>query len=150
MAKRGNGEGSKPRKRSDGRWEGRYTDKEGRRKSVYGGTRKEVVGKVADALARKDQAPAFKPTSITVRDFLTQYQDAIQHSLKRRSFENNQDVIRLHLLPELGSTKLKDLTREQVQRTYAKKLNAGLSAARVSCEHRVLSAALNIKQFCGD
>jgi integrase len=143
--KRGNGEGSKPkpRKRPDGRWEARYTDVQGKRRSVYGTTRKEVAGKLADAIAHKNDAPAFKPVNITVRDFFLEYQDAVRHSLKRRSFENVRDVIRLHLLPELGTTKLKDLSREQVQRMYNEKLTAGLSAARVSCIHRVLSAALN-------
>jgi integrase len=71
-----------------------------RRRSVYAATRKEVAAKLADALARKDNAPAFKPTNITVRDFLAEYQDAVEHSLKRRSFENARDVIRLHLLSD--------------------------------------------------
>jgi integrase len=141
--KRGNGEGSKPRKGADGRWEARYTDADGKRRSVYAPTRKEVAAKLADALAHKDDAPAFKPTNITVRDFLAEYQDAVEHSLKRRSFENARDVIRLHLLPELGYTQFKALTREQIQRMYTNKLNFGLSAARVSCIHRVLSAVLN-------
>ena len=141
--KRGNGEGSKPRKRPDGRWEARYTDADGKRRSVYGTTRKVVAGKLVEALAHKGKLPPFRPTNITVGDFLTEYQNAVRYSLKRRAFENNSDVIRLHLLPELGSTKLKSLKREQVQWLYTKKLNAGLSAARVSCVHRVLSAALN-------
>jgi integrase len=72
-----------------------------------------------------------------------EYQEAVRDSLKRRSFENARDVTRLHLIPEFGRMKLKDLTRESVQKMYAKKRDAGLSAARVSCVHRVLSAALN-------
>ena len=141
--KRRNGEGSKPRKRADGRWEARYTDTDGKRRSVYAPTRKEVAASLAEALARNEDAHAFKPTNITVRAFLAEYQDAVEHSLKRRSFENARDVIRLHLLPELGHTKLKALTREQILPMYTSKLNSGLSAARVSCVHRVLSAALN-------
>jgi integrase len=140
--KNANGEGSRPRERADGRWEARYWV-HGKRRSVYGNTRKEAAEKLAKALSNKE-APAFKTTNITVRDFFAEYQNAVQHSLKRRSFENASDVIRLHLLPELGSTKLKNLTREQVQRLYSRKLDAGLSAARVSCVHRVLSAALNM------
>lgn len=141
--KRGNGEGGKPRRRPDGRWEARYTDAEGKRRSVYGATRKEVASKLVEALAHKDKPQPFKPTNITVDKFLTEYQNAVQYSLKRRSFENLSDVIRLHLVPELGSTKLKNLKREQVQGMYTKKLNADLSPARVSCIHRVLTAALN-------
>jgi integrase len=144
MAKRANGDGGKPRQRADGRWEARYTDRDGKRRSVYASTRKEVVHKLAEALAKKNEAPAFKPVNITVREFLAEYEQAVQHSLKRRSFENVRDVIRLHLLPEFGSTKLKNLSREQVQRMYTKKLSSGLSAARVSCVHRVLSTAFNL------
>ena len=109
--KRGNGEDSKPRKRADGRWEARYTDASGHRRSVYAPTRQEVAAKLATALAHRDDAPAFKPTGITVRDFFAEYQEAVRDSLKRRSFENARDVIRLHLIPEFGRMKLKDLTR---------------------------------------
>ena len=48
--KRGNGEGSRPRKRPDGRWEARYTvhTSEGpKRKTMYGRTRQEVADKLA-------------------------------------------------------------------------------------------------------
>ena len=52
-------------------------------------------------------------------------------------------VARLHLLPAFGNTKLKDLTREHVQRMYSQKRDDGLSAARVRRIHGVLSSALN-------
>jgi hypothetical protein len=115
---------------------------DGKRRSVYANTRKEAADKLAKALANKE-APAFKPTDITVRDFLAEYQEAVRDSLKRRSYENVCDVIRLHLTPEFGYVKLRDLSRERVQKMYASKRDVGLSAARVSCVHRVLSAALN-------
>ena len=100
--KRGNGEGSKPRKGTDGRWEARYTDASGHRRSVYAPTRKEVAAKIANALAHRDDAPAFKPKNVTVRDFFTEYQEAVRDSLKRRSFENTCDVMRLHLMPSVA------------------------------------------------
>src|ERR671920_1745920 len=48
--KNANGEGSRPRKRPDGRWEGRYWS-EGKRRSIYGKSRKEVADKLADVLS---------------------------------------------------------------------------------------------------
>ena len=96
--KRGNGEGGKPRKRPDGRWEARYW-KDGKRKSVYGATRKEVAEKLAKALATKNEPPKFVPTNMTVQEFFEQYQDAVKDTMKRRSFETCQDIARLHLLP---------------------------------------------------
>ena len=140
--KNGNGEGSRPRERTDGRWEARYWSG-GRRQSVYGKTRKEVAAKLAKAIAAREEAPAFVPTNVTVGEFLVQYEDAVRDTMKRRSFETYLDIARLHLLPALRGTKLKELTREQVQRMYARKRDEGLSAARVRRIHGVLSSALN-------
>ena len=142
MAKKNaNGEGSRPRKRPDGRWEGRYWS-EGKRRSIYGKSRKEVADKLADALS--DQGVAvFVSSNITVTEFLAQYEDAVKHTMKRRSFETYQSIAKVHLLPAFGDIKLKDLRREQVQRMYSLKCDGGLSAARVRRIHGVLSSALN-------
>ncbi len=140
--KNANGEGSRPRKRQDGRWEARYWG-EGRRRSVYGRTRKEVADRVADAVASGVEATVFVAADTTVAEFLAQYEDAVRHTMKRRSFETYQSIAKVHLLPSFGTTKLKDLGREHVQRMYSLKLDAGLSAARVKRIHGVFSSILN-------
>ena len=64
MAKKNaNGEGSRPRKRPDGRWEGRYWS-EGKRRSIYGNSRKEVADNL-DALS-DDGVGVFVASNITV------------------------------------------------------------------------------------
>ncbi len=144
--KNGNGEGSRPRKRPDGRWEARYwaeTPTGRKRSSVYGKTRKEAVEKLAEAMTTREQEYEQILTNMTVRDFLAQYEEVAKDTMKRRSFETYRDIARKHLLPTLGGFKLKDLTREHVQRMYSRKRNQGLSAARVRRIHGVLSAALN-------
>ncbi len=141
--KRGNGEGSRPRKRPDGRWEARYTDAAGKRHSVYAKTREEVVRKLAEALADKEKPAVFVPSNITVSEFFEQYEDAVRDTMKRRSFETNHDIVRLHLLPAFGTMRLKNLTREHVQKFYSRKRDGGLSPASVRRIHDVLSSALN-------
>lgn len=141
--KRGNGEGSKPRKRPNGRWEARYTDARGRRRSVYGDTRKDAARKLVEALATKDDVPTFEPTTITVREFFEQYDEVARDTMKRRSLETYRGIARKHLLPALGSIKLHDLDRERVQRMYSRKRDTGLSPARIRRIHGVLSSALN-------
>jgi hypothetical protein len=141
--KNGNGEGSRPRERADGRWEARYW-KDGNRRSVYGSTRKEAADKLVKALANKDEAPTgFEPTNMTVREFFVQYDDVARDSMKRRSYETYRDIARLHLLPAFGTMKLRALGREHIQRLYRRKRDDGLSAARVKRIHGVLSSALN-------
>jgi integrase len=141
--KNGNGEGSRPRERADGRWEARYWVG-GKRRSVYGSTRKEAADKLAKAIVNNEEPRAtFAATYITVREFFAQYDDAVRDTMKRRSLETYRNIARLHRLPAFGSKKLKDLTREHVQRMYSQKRDAGLSAARVRRIHGVLSFALN-------
>jgi integrase len=139
--KNANGEGSRPRKRPDGRWEGRYWS-EGKRRSIYGNSRKEVADKLADALS-DDGVGVFVSSNITVTEFLAQYEDAVKHTMKRRSFETYQSIAKVHLLPAFGDIKLKDLRREQVQHMYSLKCEVRLSAARVRRIHGALSSALN-------
>jgi len=75
--KNANGDGSRPRKRPDGRWEARYwteTPTGRKRRSVYGPTRKKCADNLAEAIAAKDDLPVIETTNITVRDFLAQYE----------------------------------------------------------------------------
>jgi hypothetical protein len=52
--KNGNGEGSRPRERADGRWEARFWVGE-KRRSVYGSTRKETADRLAKAIANSEE-----------------------------------------------------------------------------------------------
>lgn len=147
MAKKNaNGDGSRPRKRPDGRYEARYwmdTPEGRKRRSVYGATSKECAEKLTEAKKKANEPTQFVPSDLTVAEFLEQYDDVAKETMKRRSFETHQDIVRLHLLPTFGSLKLKDLTREQVQRLYSRKRDQGLSAASVRRIHDVLRSSLN-------
>jgi integrase len=139
--KNANGDGMRPRKRKDGRWEARYWS-EGRRRSVYGRSRKEVVGKLAEVIDEsRDEGDV--ATEMTVAEFLGLYGDVARGSMKRRSSETYESIAKVHLLPELGDYKVGDLGRDDVQGMYSRKLGGGLSAARVRRIHGVLSSALN-------
>lgn len=144
MGKNGNGEGN-IRQRPDGRWEARYYDANGKRHSVYGNTRKDVAGKLAAKIANKETEPVPEPTTdnITFRDFFVEYLAAMKDTIKRRSYETSNDIIRLHLNPEFGSKRLTDLDRKSIQSMYARKRES-LSAARVKRIHSVLAASLNV------
>jgi integrase len=145
VGKNGNGEGN-IRQRPDGRWEGRYHDVSGKRRSVYGKTRKEAAKKLAAKMANKASEPVetTQDATITAKEFFAEYMDAIRDRIKRRSYETSQDIIRLHLNPEFGSKRLRDLDRRSIQTMYNRKRDAGLSASRVGRIHGVLAASLNV------
>lgn len=90
----GNGEGN-GRQRKDGRYETRYcieTPDGLKRRSVYGKTRKEAAEKLAEAVANKDDIPAFEPTGITMREFFAEYEEAIRYTIERRSFDYTSEI----------------------------------------------------------
>ena len=153
MAKRGNGEGSKPRQRADGRWEARYCIETAdglKRRSVYGKTRKEVADKLAAKIANKDSEPVqTDDAGVKVEDFFAEYLAAIKDSIKRRSYETSADIIRVHLNPEFGRKRLKDLDRKCIQAMYTRKRDGGLSPARVKRIHDVLAASCNVAMRWG-
>ena len=65
-------------------------------------------GEAGEGHSRTEGRPglrAFEPSNITVGEFFAQYEDAVRHTMKRRSFETYLDIARLHLLPAFGPLK---------------------------------------------
>ena len=67
---------------------------------------------------------------------------ALEGSVRVRTWQRHEEVVRLHLKPTIGNTKLDKLNAMQVQDVYAQKLNAGLSPRSVEIIHVTLHKAL--------
>jgi integrase len=80
--------------------------------------------------------------NLTVADFLAQWMDSEKESVRESTHNRRQEVIRLHINPHIGSTKLTKLNALHVQRLYARKLDEGLSPGTVRLIHANLSKAL--------
>jgi integrase len=92
-----------------------------------------------------------EPSRMTVAEFLEQWLETYANSnVTPRTYERYQEIVRLHLIPALGSSLLTKLTPLQIQTHYAKSLQAGrkdgkkggLSPTTVLQHHRVLHKAL--------
>ena len=127
--RRANGEGN-IRKRKDGRWQGQYVSGynpetgKPRRHTIYGQTQKEVAEKLRAATSSIDNGTFQEPRKITVAEYAAEYMTTHVATLTdstQRSYEKN---LRLHILPELGTRRLTDLTHREVQR-FASSLSAG-------------------------
>ncbi len=145
-SKRSNGEGSITRYK-DGRWCGRYwtitTDGKKKRVALYGRTKAEVRAKLTKALADRDAGRMYTTENPTVEEYLRRWLDnSVKASVKQKTYESYECIIRKHLIPALGAKKLKNLTPVQVQNLYQQKLDAGLSRRTVRHIHIVLNMAL--------
>ena len=109
MGRRGNGEGSISR-RKDGRWEARYTvyaDESVQRPVLYGKTRKEAADKLAKALADRASGYTFDTENMTFGEYLDRWlEDSDRGSVRTCTYERHEQIVRLHIKPALGCTKL--------------------------------------------
>ena len=148
MGKRGNGEGSISR-RKDGLYMARYTVQtaEGpKRRTIYGKkgeSREDVAAKLTKAMADRDGGITYDAGKLTVEEHLRRWlSDSVRDTVRQRTYERYESIVRVHLTPAIGRIKLKMLTPAHVRRLYRAKLDAGLSPQSVLHIHRSLSKAL--------
>jgi integrase len=141
MAKRrGNGEGSIYR-RKNGTWEAKITLEDGRRKSIYGKTRKEVQEKLKIALREQQQGTLVTAPQQKLEQFLYNWLDTQKHRVRPRTYERYEEIVRLHIIPELGHHYVQKLTAQQIEAFYAKKIREGYKPVTVASFHVVLHKA---------
>jgi integrase len=78
----------------------------------------------------------------TVAQFLTSWIEAYRHQVRLSSYTRYEHVVRLHLVPGLGTIVLSKLTPQQVRVSYTRKLGSGTSPQTVRYCHILLQAAL--------
>ncbi len=142
MGKRANGEGS-VYQRTDGRWCASVTTEGCHRQHFLGRTRAEVARKLTAALDARDKGALVTGPRQTVSQFFTQWLDAVRPSLRPRTFVGYEQLVRLHVIPQIGALSLSRLTPQHLQRLYASRLDAGLSSTTVNHVHALIHRALS-------
>ena len=124
MAKRrASGEGN-IRKRSDGRWEGRYVaghDANGKpiRKNVLGKTQAEARDKLKRAIEESKLMDVGRADEFTVGAWAkTWYELYSKPNIRESTQERYWNHIRFHIIPYVGQIKLTKLTGRDVQKMY--------------------------------
>ncbi|HEY6284837.1 MAG TPA: site-specific integrase [Ktedonobacteraceae bacterium] len=144
MGKRGNGEGSIYFRRSDEKWVGSITLENRKRRVFYGKTRKEVQEKLKVALREQQQGTLVTAPRQTLSQFLTDWlENSQKQSVRPRTYERYEELVRLHIAPALGRYELQKLSAQHLQAFYAKKAEEGLSATTINHFHNVLHKALD-------
>lgn len=136
--RRSRGEGM-IRKRSDGRYEGRYTDSTGKRRYVYGATRAIAHDLLTAGLRQTQQGVIGSPqlTGTFLNSWIT---DTVRPTLRPRTYERYAGIVTKYLVPSLGNVPLARLTPQHVARLHAQL--AGMHPATLSYVHAVLRSAL--------
>ena len=159
--KRANGEGS-IRKRSDGRWEGRYTagyhPETGKRiiKNVLGKTQAECKAKLKKAIEESQSLDVGRAAEYTVAAWLrTWFELYAKPHIRPSTMNYYHRNIEQHIIPAIGDIPLNKLTTRDVQKLYndlqsngrlrkvQKKKKPGLSNSTVRGIHMMLHNALD-------
>lgn len=146
--KRGQDEGGLYQRESDGRWLGAidlgYVDGKRKRKTVYGKTQAEALGKLKALERERDGGRDLTVKTETVESFLVRWlRDVVEPGRSPKTAAGYRDIIRLHLVPGVGRHKLTELRPEHVAAMLREKKTAGLSPRSIHHIRAVLRAALN-------
>lgn len=143
----GNGSGSVyPRKNKAGKitgYLGAYHTADGKRRTVSAKTKTECREKLRTAMSDADRGMVFDASTLTVGQYLDKWLPSIKDTVRQRTWERYEQLVRVHIKPALGSVKLKSLTRSHVKSLYCDKLDSGSSPRTVQYIHVTVHKALN-------
>ena len=132
------------RQRSNGTWEGRYYDIDGKQHSLYGRTKAIVKDKLAQKWAEITQGNSITETDLTVEQWGKEWLQTFKaKKVKHSTMDNYEGNFANHIVPYLGSFKLKDLTTLSVQRMYLRLEQEGLSPKSIRNVHGMLHGMLD-------
>ena len=128
-------------------WEARYTagtdPGTGKpiRRSISGKTQKEVSQKLKEVTAAIDAGTYQAPSKMTVGQWLDIWTAEYLGGLKPRSQDGYKSVVKTHLKPNFGASRLDQLDTHTIQRTY-NHLSAALQPGTVQYVHAIFHRAL--------
>lgn len=117
--KRANGEGT-IYQRKDDPWEGAAfvltTTGTHRRVRVYGSTRDDARKKLMKLIPQSDQGILVASAAWSVAEYLNYWlRDVVLQERRPKTYQGYEDVVRLHLIPGIGSKRLAKLTVQDVR-----------------------------------
>lgn len=131
------------RRRKDGRWEGRYTTPDGKHKSVYGATQREVADALRKVQHEMDSGSWLEPSRMTMDEWFTIWLRDHQSHTTGRTVQTYAAVIDKHMRPLFGDVKLADMRLMHVRRLVSHLTELGRASTTIRHAVAILSAALN-------
>lgn len=114
------------------------------------GTKKDAERRLREILSEIDSGAHLEPSRMTTGEYMQQWFEAHSASLRPKSQERYEGLLRAHILPELGHIPLTKLAPVHIQKFYTQKVKGGrqdgkeggLSPASVRYLHNILREAL--------
>jgi integrase len=148
MAKRrGNQEGT-VYQRSSGVWLAQVS-LQGRRLSKSFSTQKEAKLWIKKMLEQIDTGLSFSGAKLTLGEYLQSWLQNAKGSIRPKTYDQYEGIVRNHLAPALGSIRLSELQPNHIQNLYGQLTENGISPRTMQLIHSVIRRALVIAQRQG-
>lgn len=131
-----NGEGT-IYQRADGRWCAEVSTGNGRRKSLYGKTAEDVRAKLSTTIEGIAKGQTAGDDRMTVATFLDRFLDERRARTRPQTMQHYENAVRRHIVPHLGTVKLRKLAAADVQRFLEKKRAEVLRTDEDGTAHRM-------------
>lgn len=153
--KRANGEGSIRKKNVKGKiyWEGRYTDEQGKQRSVSGKTQSEVRDKLKEAERRvqkeKEEQEARKEgrkyydKNMTLNEWYDIYKTLFTKKLKPQTIAGQEGDYNRHFKEILGEMRMRYISEEDVLYVQEIMINNGLAHNTIVTHFEILNKLFN-------
>ncbi len=141
--RRASGEGTIFFSEKENLWVADVSLPDGKRKRKRSKSQKVVKGWLLTQRDAIRDGTVIEKDQIRVGEFIDRYMtDVAEHTLRPKTLEAYNYLIRMHIKPEIGDIRLTQLRPENLQSLYSKKLNSGLSHRTVQFIHSVIHKAL--------
>jgi integrase len=139
------------RRRGTRSWELKYdaapdplTGKRRIRYASFKGTKREAELELARLVAQDAAGSGIDPSKATLAEFLDRWEhDWAMLNVSPKTFERYSELLRCHVQPHIGATRIQRLRPAMLAELYAKLMReSGLAARTVGHVHRVLHRAL--------
>jgi len=137
------------RRRGPGHWEIRFelgydpNGKRIRRFESVAGTRRDADRQLARRLHELETGTLVSPGKLTVAAFASRWLEDTRATVAPRTFERYEEVVRLHVVPELGMHRLSELRVAHIVRAQQAWREAALAPRTVLKIHRIVFKMLD-------
>ena len=139
------------RKRGTNTWQLVYDAPRGRdgerrqRYETIHGTKRQAERRLTQILDSLSRDRYVEPTKLSMAQFLERFlEDYAVLRCRPRTIEGYENIIRVHLMPEIGHIPVSQLSVLDLQRYYAGRLAIGLASMTILHHHRLIHRALAI------
>lgn len=137
---RGRNEGSISQRRN-GAWRAQVYQK-GSRLSKDFRSKEQALTWIRTIQTQMDRGFLIRGSSITLSEYLAGWLDNRQLALREKTAYQYSSLIRNHIVPHIGETKIRDLRLSGIEEFYSQLVERGVGPRTVQIIHNVLHAAL--------